>query len=139
MNKLNAREWKRLPRALGELGWTLTLSPRHIDLDLEPFSTFSTLLPKTHPPQHPSRHSFNLSSFFRVCVFLGLHLGHMEVPRLVVELQLQLPPPQPQEHQIRAAFATYTRVALQHRILHPLSEARHGTCVLMDASQTRFR
>ena len=48
-------------------------------------------------------------AFAAVVVFLGLHLWHMEVPRLGVELELQLPPiPQPQQHQIRAESATYT-------------------------------
>ena len=37
--------------------------------------------------------------------FLGLHLQHMEVPRLGVELEL--PTPQPQQCQIPAASATY--------------------------------
>ena len=36
--------------------------------------------------------------------FLGLHLQHMEVPRLGVKSELQLP----QQHQIRAASVTYT-------------------------------
>ena len=34
--------------------------------------------------------------------------------------------------------ATYTTAHDQRRILNPLSEARDGTCVLMDASQIRF-
>ena len=56
---------------------------------------------------------------------LGPHLQHMEVPRLGVELELYScrPIPQPQPHQI----------------LNPLSEARDRPCVLMDASQIRFR
>ena len=32
-----------------------------------------------------------LSFLFFVFAFLGLHLWHMEVPRLVVQLELQLP------------------------------------------------
>ena len=44
-----------------------------------------------------------------VCVFLGPHLWHMEVPRLGVESELQLRPrPQPQQHQIWAESETYT-------------------------------
>ena len=73
---------------------------------------------------------FGLDWFFS---FLGMHLRHMEVPRLGVELELQLP--------------TYTTVTAkrdlsdlcnphhssrQHRILYPLSEARD--CILMDTS-----
>ena len=42
-------------------------------------------------------------------VLLGPHLWHMEGPRLGLELELQLPAsPRPQQHQIRAASATYT-------------------------------
>ena len=42
-------------------------------------------------------------------IFLWLHLQHMEVPKLVVELELQRrPTPQPQQHQIWVAFVTYT-------------------------------
>ena len=49
-----------------------------------------------------------LFSFFFSC-FLGLYLWHMEVPRLGAELELQLPAgPQPQQHGIWAAPATYT-------------------------------
>ena len=36
-------------------------------------------------------------------VFLGLHLWHMEVPRLGFEVELQ-----PQQHQIQAPSVTYT-------------------------------
>ena len=47
--------------------------------------------------------------FFVFC-FLGLHLGHMEVSRLGVGLELQLPsyPKAKQQRQIWAPFATYT-------------------------------
>ena len=50
-------------------------------------------------------------------LFLGLHLLHMEVPRLGVKLELQLPQPQ------------------QHGILNPLSKASDRTHILMDTSQ----
>ena len=71
-----------------------------------------------------------------VCfVFLGLHLKHMEVSRLGVELELPL-----------LAYATATSDPSHvcnlhhssHRILNPLSEARNRTRVLIDASQIRF-
>ena len=63
----------------------------------------------------------------------------MEVPRLGVELELQLP-----------AYATATAMeelshvwdlhcsSWQRWILNPLSEARNQTCILMDASQICF-
>ena len=64
----------------------------------------------------------------------------MEVPRLGVESELQLP-----------AYPTATGMpdlshicnlyhgSQQCRILNPLCEARDGICVLMDASQIHFR
>ena len=63
----------------------------------------------------------------------------MEVPRLGVELELQL-----------AAYTTATAMqdpslvcnrhhsSQQHQILNPLSKARDWTCNLMDPSQIRF-
>ena len=45
---------------------------------------------------------------FSYC-FLGLHLWHMEVPRLGVKMQLQLPArTTPQQRQIGAKSVTYT-------------------------------
>ena len=63
-------------------------------------------------------------------------MWYMEVPRLGVILELQLP-----------AYATATATpdlshvcdlhhsSQQHEILNPLSKARDGTCMLMDTSQ----
>ena len=64
----------------------------------------------------------------------------MQVPRLGVQSEeLQLP-----------AYTTATatldlshicdlhRSSQQHQILNPLSEARNGICVLMDASRVRY-
>ena len=71
--------------------------------------------------------------------FLGLHPQHMELPRLGVESELQLP-----------AYTTVTatpdpggtcdlhRSSRQCHILNLLSEARDQTRILMDASQIRF-
>ena len=88
------------------------------------------------------RESFSSFSFplrFLVFVFLGLHPQHMEVPRLGVELELQL-----------LAYTTATATpdpshifnlhhgSRQCRSLNPLSEARDRTCVLMVTSQIRF-
>jgi len=64
----------------------------------------------------------------------------MEVPRLGVELELQLP-----------AYTTATAMqdlscvcdlphsSQQHRILHPLSNGRDQTHVLVDTSQVCYR
>ena len=66
-------------------------------------------------------------------VFLGLHLQHMEVPRLGVQLKLYL-----------LAYATATATpdpshvcnlhhsSWQHQSLNPLGKARDQTCILMD-------
>ena len=71
--------------------------------------------------------------------FVVFHSWHMEVPRLGVESELQ-----------QLAYATATASPdpshicnLHHssqkcHILNPLSEARDGTCILMDASQICF-
>ena len=79
--------------------------------------------------------TFSIPFFFFFC-FLGLHVWHVEVPRLGFELELQL-----------LAYTTATAMqdlgqicnlhhrSQQHWILNPLSEARDQTCVLMDTSQ----
>ena len=75
-------------------------------------------------------------SFFCLFCLLGQHLRHMEVPRLGVELELQMP-----------AYTTATAMqdlssvcdlhpsSWQHPILNPLSEAGDRTRVLMDVSR----
>ena len=78
-----------------------------------------------------------LPSFFFFC-FLGPILWHIEVPRLGVESELQLP-----------AYTTATtdpnhvcnphHSSRQHQILNPLNKARDQTRIHVDASWTRFR
>ena len=68
-----------------------------------------------------------------VCVFLGLHLQHIEVPRLGVELELHLPACTT----ATAAPDTSGICNLHHsswqcQILNSLSEARDQTHILMD-------
>ena len=76
--------------------------------------------------------------FFFFLVFLGLHLRHVEVPRLEVKLELQLPV-------LATAVQNLSHVhdlhhsSQQSQILKALSKARHQICVLMDASQICFR
>ena len=75
--------------------------------------------------------------YFVFCLFLGLYLRHMEVPRLEVESELQ-----------PLAYATGTwdpscicdlhYSSQQHQILNPPSQARDRTCILMDTSQIHF-
>ena len=74
--------------------------------------------------------------YIYIFCFLGQHLQHMEVPRLGVESELQLP---------ACATATATgdpsRVcnlhhrSWKHQILNLLSEARNRTHILMDTSR----
>ena len=78
-------------------------------------------------------------STFTFFVFLGLHPRHVEVPRLGVELELQLP-----------AFATATATpyprlvcnlyhsSQQYQILNPLSKTRDRTHVLMVTSWVHY-
>ena len=75
---------------------------------------------------------------FIVC-FLGLHPRHMEVPRLGIQLELQLP-----TYTTATATSDLSHVCDLHRssqelqILNPLSEARDQTCNLMVPSQIHF-
>ena len=73
---------------------------------------------------------------FFLYIFLGPHLQPVEVPRVGVSLELQLP-----------AYATATAMPdpshicdlhhrlWQHRILNPLNKARDRTPILMDPSR----
>ena len=90
----------------------------------------------TGTPKPSSAFFFFLTFLF----FLGLHLWHVEVPRLGVKSELQLP-----------AYATATATwepsrvcdlhhsSRQHWILNPLSEARDQIRNLMVPGQIRFR
>ena len=78
--------------------------------------------------------------FFFFLVFLGSHPQYMEVSRLGVQLELQLPA-------YTAATATQDLSCIcnlhhrsqQHQILNPPSEARDGTRNLMVPSGIHFR
>ena len=75
---------------------------------------------------------FSLCFFF----FLGPHLQQMEVPRLGVELELQL-----LAHTTTTATQELRHIcnlhhsSWQHWIVNPLNEARDQTCNLMNTSQ----
>ena len=77
-------------------------------------------------------------SFSFFC-FLGLHLWHMELPRLGVKSELQLP-----AYTTAIATPDLSHVcdlyhsSRQHRILNPLSEVRDQTCILIDTGQVRY-
>ena len=73
--------------------------------------------------------------FVFLSFFLGPHLKHMEVPRLGVKLELQLP-----AYTTATTTEDLSRVcqphhsSRQHQILNPLSEARDQTRNLMNTS-----
>ena len=81
---------------------------------------------------------FFVSLFVCFC-FLELHLQHMEVPRLGIKLELQLPA-------YTTATATWNpshvcklrHSSQQHQILNLLSEARDQTHILLEISQVHF-
>ena len=81
---------------------------------------------------HISHHSAPPSGWMTIFFFLGLLLQHMEVPRLVIKLELQLPA-------YATVIATWdlshicdlSHSSQQHWILNPLSEARDRTCNLV--------
>ena len=82
----------------------------------------------------------NFLSFFSFFFgFLGPHLRHMEVARLEVKLELQLPT-------TATATATWDPICIcnlhhtswQRWIPNPLSKARDWTCILMNTSQICF-
>ena len=76
--------------------------------------------------------NFLIFNFF--FLFLGLHPGHMEVPRLRVESELQ-PLVCAEAMQDLSCVCDLYCSSQQRRILNPLSEARDQTCILMDTSQ----
>ena len=73
-----------------------------------------------------------------VCL-LGPYLRHVEVPRLGVKWELQLP-----THAIDTATPDLSHIydlhhsSQQHRILNLLGEARVRTCILMDTSWAHY-
>ena len=70
-------------------------------------------------------------------IFLGPHLQHMEVARLGVELELQLPTTATAT-QDPSHVCDLHHSSQQGRILNPLSEAGDQTQVLMDTSQVHY-
>ena len=72
-------------------------------------------------------------------VFLWLHPWHMEVPRLGVDLELQLPAyTTARATQNLSQICVLYHSSQQSRTLNPRSRARNQTCVLMDPSQIHF-
>ena len=88
--------------------------------------------------QNKDKYSYFLFFFFFFSVFfLGPPLQHMEVPRLGVESDLQMP-----------AYATAMQdlshicdlhhSSRQRRIPNPLSKSRDGTRIVMDTSEVHY-
>ena len=77
--------------------------------------------------------------YFLFFCFLGLHLQHMEVPRLGVRLELQLP-----VYTTATATPDLNGICDLHHSSHqcqnlnPVSEARDQICILMDTSLARY-
>ena len=108
-----------------------------------------TSLQKRHGPSKGWKKNFQMQSkvrremslFIHLFCFLGspLHPPHIEVPRLGITSELQLP-----------AYTTATATwdlshvchlhhsSWQHWILNPLIEARDWTCILMNTSWIHF-
>ena len=80
-----------------------------------------------------------LGFFLFICLFLGPHLWHMEVPRLGVTSKLQLP-----AYSTAIGKPDLNHVCNLHhsswqcQILNPLSETRDRTCILMETSWIHF-
>ena len=96
-------------------------------------------MPVPRPSEHATSQYSSFCWFLCFC-FLGPHLRHMEIPRLGVELKLQL-----LAYTTAMATRDLSRVydlhlsSRQRRILNPLSEARDRTGNLMVPSRIRFR
>ena len=98
----------------------------------DPSLLFAPIQDSSYPLYHIGTHFLFLFFF----CFLGPHLQHMEVPRLGVESELQLP-----AYTTATAMQDPRRLCYLHhssrqcQVLNPPSEAKDRTCVLMDASQ----
>ena len=77
--------------------------------------------------------------FIYLSIFLGPHPQHMEVPRLGVKSELQLPAyTTATETQDPSGICDLHRSSQQCQILNPLSEIRGQTRILTDASQVSY-
>ena len=97
----------------GKVVMTYSFSPFSLEIIADLLESCKSNTRNSRTPLHPDSPVVNFY-FFIFCI-LGLHLWHMEVLRLGVELELQLlayshsrPWPQPQQCQIWVASATYT-------------------------------
>ena len=72
-----------------------------------------------------------------IFIFSGLHLWHMEVPKLGVKSELQLPTYTTAMWD-PSHFCNLYHSSWQCRILNPLSKARDRSHILMDTSQVCY-
>ena len=78
---------------------------------------------------------FLICFYLFIFSFLGLHPWHMEVLRLGVESELQLPAYTTATTQDLSRICNLHHSSQQHWILNPLSEARDPTRILMYTSR----
>ena len=71
--------------------------------------------------------------FWSICLFLGPHLQHMEVPRLGVDSSYSCWPTPDLSHVCDLHHNSW-----ECQIFNPLSKARDPTCILLDISQICF-
>ena len=84
---------------------------------------------------HAKGMSKNKDTFFLWSFFIGSHLWHMEVPRLGLKSELQLPGyTTPQQHHIQASSVTYTAAHGNARSLTHWTQTR----ILMDNNQVHY-
>ena len=82
---------------------------------------------------------FELTKFFFFLVLLWPQVPYMEVPRLGVESELQLPAQATAiATQDPSHVCNLPHSSQQHWILNPLNKARDGTHILMDISQVHY-
>ena len=140
----NTKGWKsgcpplaaRLPQGQSHINpWLLEFRSGWVSQEAHPCFSLENLCHPLRPRGSLScpRGSDALSSVWTyhcLCffVFLGLQPRHMEVPRLGVKSELQLPA------YVAAPATPYLGPMLLHQILNPLSEDKNRTHILMDTS-----
>ena len=98
---------------------------------------------------HPSSYNLHpfilaglgtISIYLFIFVFLGPHPQHMEIPRLGVESELQLPAytTTPATRDLSLVYSLH-HSSWQRWILNLRSKVRDRTCILMDTRQAPYR
>ena len=108
----------------------------HVFLTSRCFHRIAFLLERTSDKLWSFRCGILTDFFGGEGVFLRLHLQHMEVPRLGVELELQLPATASARRD-PSCVCSLLRSSWQC-LIPDLSEVRNPTPILMDTSQIHF-